>query len=81
MRVECEDCVERMESFEALGTTGGAGVGGLLLVRDMLPSRRRGTRVCSFCSRFRTRARISDTICTPLLLEVAATIVAVLVAR
>ena len=35
---------------------------------EILPMRILGTRVCSFCSRLRTRARISDTICTPLLL-------------
>jgi hypothetical protein len=34
----------------------------------ILPILRRGTRVWIFCSRFLTRARISDTICTPLLL-------------
>lgn len=38
----------------------------------MLPIRSRGTRVWIFCSRFRTRARISDTICTPLFFEVEA---------
>jgi hypothetical protein len=32
-----------------------------------LPIRKRGTRVWMRCSRFFTRARISDTICTPLL--------------
>jgi hypothetical protein len=36
----------------------------------MLPMRNRGTRVWIFCSRFRTRARISETICTPLFFEV-----------
>jgi len=36
----------------------------------MLPMRSRGTRVWIFCSRFRTRARISETICTPLFFEV-----------
>lgn len=36
----------------------------------MLPMRNRGTRVCIFCSKFRTRARISETIWTPLLFEV-----------
>lgn len=35
-----------------------------------LPIRNRGTRVCILCSKFFTRARISDTICTPLLLDV-----------
>ena len=35
----------------------------------MLPMRRRGTRVCIFCSRFLTLARISDTICTPLFFD------------
>ncbi len=35
----------------------------------LLPMRRRGTRVCIFCSRVLTLARISVTICTPLLLE------------
>jgi hypothetical protein len=35
----------------------------------VLPMRSLGTRVCSFCSRFLTRARISDTICTPLFRE------------
>jgi hypothetical protein len=29
---------------------------------DTLPIRNRGTLVCIFCSRFLTRARISDTI-------------------
>jgi hypothetical protein len=38
----------------------------------MLPIRSRGTRVWIFCSRFRTRARISETICTPLFFEVDA---------
>ena len=31
---------------------------------------KRGTRVWSLCSKFRTRARISETICTPLLFDV-----------
>lgn len=31
--------------------------------------RSRGTRVCNLCSRFLTRARISETICTPLLFD------------
>ena len=35
----------------------------------LLPNRNRGTRVCIFCSRFLTRARISETIWTPLLLD------------
>jgi hypothetical protein len=35
-----------------------------------LPKRSLGTRVWIFCSRFFTRARISDTICTPLLRDV-----------
>jgi hypothetical protein len=39
----------------------------------MLPIRSRGTRVWIFCSRFFTFARISDTICTPRLLEVVVT--------
>jgi hypothetical protein len=34
---------------------------------DTLPMRKRGTRVWIFCSKFLTRARISETICTPLL--------------
>ena len=38
----------------------------------MLPIRSRGTRVWIFCSKFLTFARISDTICTPRLLEVGA---------
>jgi len=36
---------------------------------DKLPIRNRGTRVWIFCSRILTRARISVTICTPLLFE------------
>lgn len=36
----------------------------------MLPIRNLGTRVWIFCSRLRTRARISETICTPLFLDV-----------
>lgn len=32
----------------------------------MLAIRSRGTRVCIFCSKLRTLARISETICTPL---------------
>lgn len=48
--------------------------GVLLVLRpDMLPKRSRGTRVCIRCSKFRTRARISETICTPLLFEVVPT--------
>jgi hypothetical protein len=39
----------------------------------MLPIRSRGTRVWIFCSRFFTFARISDTIWTPRLLDVALT--------
>ena len=46
--------------------TGGLG-------RLVLPIRSRGTRVWIFCSRFFTFARISDTICTPRLLEVVVT--------
>lgn len=41
----------------------------------MLPIRIRGTRVCIFCSKIFTRARISVTICTPLLLEAVADVV------
>lgn len=42
----------------------------LMLLRPvMLAMRSRGTRVWIFCSRFRTRARISETICTPLFLD------------
>lgn len=45
-----------------------------------LPIRRRGTRVCIFCSNTLTRARISETICTPLLrVDVPATVLVVLV--
>lgn len=40
------------------------------LGRLVLPIRSRGTRVWIFCSKFLTFARISDTICTPRLLEV-----------
>lgn len=36
----------------------------------MLPILILGTRVCIFCSRLRTFARISETICTPLFLAV-----------
>lgn len=36
----------------------------------ILPMRNRGTRVWIFCSKFRTRARISETICTPLFFDV-----------
>jgi hypothetical protein len=35
-----------------------------------LPIRSLGTRVCILCSKFFTRALISETICTPLLLDV-----------
>lgn len=35
----------------------------------VLPTRNRGTRECNRCSKFLTRARISDTICTPLLFD------------
>jgi hypothetical protein len=41
----------------------------------ILPMRNRGTRVWIFCSKFFTRARISDTICTPLLLDVVPVLV------
>ena len=41
----------------------------------ILPIRIRGTRVCIFCSKILTRARISVTICTPLLLEAVADVV------
>ena len=44
----------------------------------MLPIRNRGTRVCIFCSSVFTRARISDTIWTPLLLDAVLTVVVVL---
>lgn len=44
---------------------------------DMLPIRKRGTRVCNFCSRLRTLARISDTICTPRLREVVVVVVVI----
>jgi hypothetical protein len=37
--------------------------------RSNVPLRSRGTLVCNFCSRLRTLARISLTICTPLDLE------------
>jgi hypothetical protein len=40
------------------------------LGRLVLPIRSRGTRVWIFCSKFLTFARISDTICTPRLLDV-----------
>lgn len=49
---------------------------GLLLA--VLPIRSRGTRVWIFCSRLRTRARISDTICTPLFLDVVLVVEVVL---
>lgn len=35
----------------------------------VLPTRNRGTRECNRCSKFRTLARISETICTPLLFD------------
>lgn len=54
------------EFDEGVVETGGLG-------RLVLPIRSRGTRVWIFCSRFLTFARISDTICTPRLLEVVAT--------
>lgn len=48
---------------------------------DILLIRILGTRVCNFCSRLRTRARISDTICTPLLRPAIALAELVLVVR
>lgn len=42
----------------------------LAFVFEVLPIRNLGTRVCIFCSKFLTLARISETICTPLLLDV-----------
>lgn len=48
---------------------------------EILPIRKRGTRVCSRCSRFLTRARISETICTPLLFEAVADDVLALVGK
>jgi hypothetical protein len=41
----------------------------------ILPMRNRGTRVCIFCSKFLTRALISETIWTPLLLDVVPVLV------
>lgn len=81
---------DRVDDVEGEGETetdegpafGGGGGGGIAMVRlVVLPIRSLGTRVCIFCSRTLTRARISDTIWTPLLLDaVAVTPLLVLVA-
>jgi hypothetical protein len=46
---------------------------------ERLPIRNRGTRVWIFCSRILTRARISVTICTPLLFEAGIPVVELVV--
>ena len=58
-----------------MGGAGGNAETGALPLPDILrpavlPTRNRGTRECSRCSKFLTLARISDTICTPLLFDV-----------
>ena len=59
--------MERLVGFEFdVDTVVPGGLG-----RLVLPIRSRGTRVWIFCSRFLTFARISDTICTPRLRDVA----------
>lgn len=69
-----------MEDVEGAGdadTLDGPALGVLVVRLVTLPIRKRGTRVWIFCSNTLTRARISETICTPRLL--AAVLVTVLV--
>lgn len=64
--VEALEAGEEEEPALVMGVMGPTE--GVKLERLILANRRRGTRVWIFCSRFLTRARISDTIWTPLFL-------------
>lgn len=78
---DCDDpwslLIDRVDDVEGAGETEteegpafGGGGGGIAVVRlVVLPIRSLGTRVWIFCSRTLTRALISDTIWTPLLLD------------
>lgn len=69
--------IDRIDEVEGAGETdtdegpafGGGGGGIAIVLLVVLPMRSLGTRVWIFCSNTLTRALISDTICTPLLLD------------
>ena len=80
-----EEAVDGAGEAELLVGTGGGGIALAAVRLVTLPIRSLGTRVWIFCSRILTRARISDTIWTPLLLDAVeltpVVVLAVLAAR